>query len=237
MSAPDSGTPLLKPFLWFTLYELMRLGALDGPIRISTTELSGRLGCSQQSASRHLVLLEREGLIARRIEPGGSHIRVTAEGRRALEEVDSALRRSLEGLDDEVYEFEGTVFSGMYQGGYYITQAGYRDQILEKLGFDPFPGTLNLRLGEGDLELRRRLDLEPSVHLEGFKAEDRAFGGVRCFPVVVNGEVEGALLVADRTSYDLSVMEVISPVHLRKKFGLEDGDGVKVVYVGLKGRE
>ncbi len=103
---------------------------------------------------------------------------------------------------------------------------------MEKLGFDPYPGTLNFRIGEADLEQRRRLDALPGVHLEGFRDSDRAFGGARCYPLLVNGEVEGALIVADRTSYDLSVLEVISPVGLRERFGLEDGDTVRVTFVG-----
>jgi riboflavin kinase len=49
----------------------------------------------------------------------------------------------------------------------------------------------------------------------------------------VNGEVEGALIVADRTGYDLSVMEVIAPVSLRERFGLEDGDVVRVTFPGV----
>jgi riboflavin kinase len=130
----------------------------------------------------------------------------------------------------EVLSFEGTVFSGMYQGGYYISQEGYREQIVERLGFDPYPGTLNLRLREEDLEARRMLEALPGARIEGFRGVDRAFGGARCYPILVNGEAEGAVIVAERTSYDLSVMEVIAPVNLRERFGLEDGDAVRVVY-------
>lgn len=222
----------LKPHLWFTLFELMRLGAVSRPVRVSTTELSARMGCSQQSASRHLGLLEGMGLVSRQIRPDGSLIRVTGEGRRALEEVYFALGGRLEAVE-EALVFEGTVFSGMYQGRYYISQEGYRVQIVDGLGFDPYPGTLNLRLGEGDSEARRRLDSVPSVRIEGFRGEDRAFGAARCYPVTVNGEVEGAIIVAERTSYDLSVMEVIAPVNLRERFGLEDGDAVRVAYTPL----
>ena len=220
----------LKPHLWFTLYELLRLGAVSRLVRVSTTELSARLGCSQQSASRHLRLLEQLGLVSRRMGPGGSLIRVTGDGVGALEEVYNALGRSLEEPEVEVLSFEGTVFSGMYQGGYYISQEGYKEQIVERLGFDPYPGTLNLRLSEKDLEARRILESLPGARIEGFRVVDRAFGGARCYPVLVNGEAEGAVIVAERTSYDLSVMEVIAPVNLRERFGLEDGDAVRVVY-------
>jgi riboflavin kinase len=225
----------LKPVLWFTLHELLRLGAADGAVRVSTTELSERIGCSQQSASRHLRLLERMGLVARSIEPGGSLIRVTENGRRALEEVYLSLREGLEGPAEEVLVIEGTVFSGMNQGAYYLSQGDYREQIREKLGFDPYLGTLNLRLREADLEQRRRLERLPAVVLDGFRSRERAFGGGRCYPAVVNGEVEGAVVVADRTSYDTSVLEVIAPVNLRERFGLRDGDSVRVEVLGSAG--
>jgi riboflavin kinase len=227
MSHLDEGGRL-KPFLWFTLYELMRLGAVGGVARISTTGLSLRIGVSQQSASRHLLLLERMGYISRRVVQDESLIRVTPDGGRMLEEVYRVLRGHLDGVEGEVFDFEGVVFSGMFQGGYYISQEGYAEQIRERLGFQPYPGTLNLRLKGEDLERRRRLDMLPSVELEGFKGEERAFGGARCYPLMVNGEVEGAIIVADRTSYDLSVMEIISPVNLRKSLRLEDGDTVTV---------
>ena len=218
----------LKPFLWFTLYSLLNLGAGSRTIKISTTELSAILGGSQQSASRYLRLLEQTGLVTRRIDAKGSLIRITEEGMKALNEEFYCLKRHLEGGEAEVFVFEGRVFSGLFEGAYYIGLSRYSDQIREKLGFDPYPGTLNLRLGEADVELRQRLEWVPPIILEGFKDRERAFGSARCYPAVVNDDVEGAIIMAERTAHDPSVMEVISPVHLRRHFGLEDGDAVKV---------
>jgi riboflavin kinase len=223
----------LKPFLWFTLYELLRLGAGIREVRVSTTELAGLMGVSQQSASRRLQHLERLGLVVRHAGAGGSLISISKKGLGRLEEVFFRLREGLEGGAGELV-FEGAVFSGMFQGRYYISQAGYRNQIRERLGFDPFPGTLNLRLVDDYQESRRALEGWPAVVLEGFQSEDRAFGGARCYPLVVNGEVDGALIVADRTSYDMSVMEVIAPVNLRDRFGLEDGDLVQLAFSGIE---
>ena len=218
----------IKPFLWYTLYELLKLGASSGGIKISTTELSQYLRCSQQSASRHLKLLQDGGLISKSVSSAGSLIKITNKGIRKLHEVYVDLRNLLEESEAEKYSFEGEVFSGFFEGAYYLCQGDYREQIMEKLGFDPYPGTLNLKLDESELEKRRRVDLMPAIHLRGFKDEARAFGSARCYPVVLNEEVEGALIVAERTIYDLSVMEIISPVYLRGHFGLEDGDVVNV---------
>ena len=160
---------------------------------------------------------------------GGSVIRVSREGLGRLEEVYFRLKEGLEGGAGELV-FEGAVFSGMFQGGYYISQPGYRDQIRALLGFDPFPGTLNVRLVGDYLGSRRALEGWPAVVLEGFRVEDRAFGGARCYRLLVHGVVGGALIVADRSGYDLSVMEVIAAVDLRERFGLEDGDLVRLVF-------
>ncbi|MCW3992817.1 MAG: CTP-dependent riboflavin kinase [Candidatus Bathyarchaeota archaeon] len=218
----------LRPHLWFTLYGLLNLGAWSRPVKVSTTELSTVLKVSQQSASRHLVLLDEMGLVSRRIDADGTLLRITEGGLRALNEVLYGLRSHLEGSEAEAFVFEGVVFSGLTQGAYYIGKSEYRDQIREKLGFDPYPGTLNLGLRGADIERRRQMERLPSVVIKGFEDRERAFGSGRCYPAVVNDNVEGALVVADRTTYDLSVMEIISPVYLRGRFGLEDGDTVKV---------
>lgn len=219
----------LKPFLWFTLYKLLTLAGEDRRTRISTPKLADILGGSQQSASRHLQLLEERGMITRQISTSGSIVQITDAGIRALNEVYFDLKNILEGVRAEIINIEGAVFSGFYQGSYYIGQHGYRNQIKEKLGFNPYPGTLNLRLKENDIEIRRKLDLLPSIVLKGFKSKERAFGAARCYPVLVNAEAEGAIIIADRTSYDLSVLEIISPINLRGHFDLEDGDIVKIL--------
>ena len=123
---------------------------------------------------------------------------------------------------------EGTVFTGLGEGAYYIAKDYYRKQIVEKLGFEPYPGTLNLKLStDYDVKTRIELDAYPAIEVNGFKDEDRAFGLVKCYPVVIGGEVKGALVTALRSHYDASVLEIIAPVCLRKALCLKDGNKVK----------
>ena len=221
----------IKPHLWFTLYSLLMLGGGKSPVKVSTTELSRVLGGSQQSASRHLQLLDELGLVTRRIDSDGSLITITEGGLSALDEVLQELKTHLEGSGSEVFVFDGIVVSGLFEGAYYISREGYRNQIREKLGFDPFPGTLNVKLVQEDFEKRRRLEKHPSVILEGFKDGERSFGACKVYPLLLNDEIRGALIVADRTIHDLSTMEIVSPVYLRRHFGLSDGDKIKVSFL------
>ena len=102
-------------------------------------------------------------------------------------------------------------------------------QFIEKLGFDPYPGTLNLRLlTEYDRIARQEIAEYPSIYINGFEDESRTFGPVRCYRALVNNKAEGAILVAGRTHYDKSVVEIISTEYLRDHLNLKDGSKVKV---------
>ena len=60
------------------------------------------------------------------------------------------------------------------------------------------------------------------------KMQDRTFGLVKCYPAVIDNKVKGALVTALRSHYDVSVLEIIAPVCLRKQLNLKDGVKVKV---------
>lgn len=227
-------TEKLKPQLWFTLYNLLRIGAGKNNIRVSTTQLSQIIGGSQQSASRHLKILEKNKLIERQVEPTGSKIKISGEGLGILNNVLQELKWYLEGEEAETIILEGKVMSGLFQGAYYVSKKGYRIQIQEKLGFDPFPGTLNVKISDKDIEQRRKLEQGPSIRVEGFREKDRAFGACNCYPLILNDDVKGALIVAERTFHDMSILEIISPIYLRRYMNLADGDSIKVSFVPLR---
>jgi riboflavin kinase len=129
---------------------------------------------------------------------------------------------------------EGVVFTGLGEGAYYISKERYRKQFIEKLGFEPYPGTLNLKLTtDYDVKTRSELEAYPAVEIEGFKNEDRTFGPVKCYPVTIDNKVKGALILALRSHYDTSVIEIIAPVFLRKHLKLKDGYKVKVEVLTL----
>lgn len=212
----------------------MRLGATKTAIKISTTQLSEEISGSQQSASRHLRLLETHGLLDRAISSEGSRIKITGEGLAELDFVLKELKWHLEGKEAQTIEIEGEVISGLFEGAYYISKEGYKRQIIDKLGFEAFPGTLNIRINEDDYDKRQRLERGEYIRLEGFKDGERSFGAAHCFPCMINDDMEGALIVAERSIHDYSVMEIISPHYLRRKMELADGDKVKLSFLPLR---
>jgi len=100
---------------------------------------------------------------------------------------------------------------------------------MEKLGFDPYPGTLNLKLTtEYDIKTLSELEAYPAIELEGFEDESRTFGPVKCYPAIINNKAKGAVIHALRSHYGSSVLEIVSPHYLRSLLKLKDGHKVKV---------
>jgi CTP-dependent riboflavin kinase len=63
----------------FTLVKLAEMGAHRRTAKISTEYLAEKLNISQQTASRYLIELDRQGWIKRTITPEGCLIRITHE--------------------------------------------------------------------------------------------------------------------------------------------------------------
>ncbi|MEM2942658.1 MAG: DUF120 domain-containing protein [Candidatus Bathyarchaeia archaeon] len=217
----------LRGSLLLTLSRLAELASPKRELTSTTGELASKLGCSQQTASRHLIELERKGLIKRVRTAKRESIRLTPEGLDLLSELYSTLRRVFEAPANELY-LEGELFSGMGEGGYYLSQEGYRRQLKEHLGFDPYPGTLNLRLRPGYEHEKRMLDVLPLLSITGFRTEDRSFGPVKCAPAVVNESLKAGVVLALRSHYGPDVIEVVSGENLRRRLKLQDGDTVRV---------
>jgi len=218
----------------FILVKLAEMGAHRRIAKISTEYLAEKLGTSQQTASRYLIKLESSGMIARMVTPEGCLIQFTDAGLKELNKLYSEMRFLMEAAYPPSVTLEGTVFTGLGEGAYYITKEPYRRQFIEKIGFDPYPGTLNLKLTtEYDVKTRNELEAYPGIEIEGFRDEDRSFGPVKCYPVIVGNKVKGALILALRSHYDASVLEIIAPVPLRKRLGLKDGHKVRVEVLAL----
>ena len=220
----------LKPTLWYSLLKLSELGALNKKILVSTIDLAGDLKVSQQTASRHLIELDCGGYIERQASAQGNYIKITEKGRQTVEEMYLKLRSVID-KKPHMLTFKGKVVNGMGEGSYYMSRLGYREQFSRKLGFNPFPGTLNLRLVPSQEGVRRELEILPSITIKGFKRGKRTFGEVKCFPAVINDSVKGAVALIHRTHHDDLVIELIAPIHLRRNLGLREGSDVKVTIV------
>ncbi|WP_276273134.1 CTP-dependent riboflavin kinase [Haloarcula litorea] len=213
-----------------TLKLLALDGALDGATRVSCAALAERLDASNQTASRRLQRLEDAGLLDRDIVSDGQDVTVTDAGERRLQSEYADYRRIFE--TDASVHLNGVVTSGMGEGRHYITLPGYMEQFIDKLGYEPFAGTLNLELTEDSVRRRARLGAVEPVTIEGWEDDERTYGPAYCYPASVesgDGEYEPAHVIApERTHHGEEQLEVIAPEKLRDVLGLADGDEVIV---------
>lgn len=244
-----------------TLAYLLSRGARHDYVEMTTKELGRKISKSQQSASRHLADLERDGLIERGppTPTGGggdgaatsrgihTSVRVTRRGFEELERLSSVLRDSIAPVgsaDPARITLSGVLVSGMGEGAYYMTLDGYTRQFRSKVGYVPFPGTLNVRLsGRRYMEAVRRLKSERAGEMiDSFSDGRRTYGWAICYPALLRAgpasggdaadsktaEVQCDLITLERTHHDDSIIELISAVCIREATGISDGSDVTV---------
>ncbi|NJF24369.1 DUF120 domain-containing protein [Thermococcus sp. Bubb.Bath] len=209
------------------LLELAKLGAIGERKAITVRELAEKLGVSPQTALRSIDSLVEEGLLEREVLGRRTYVELTEKAMEYLENLYSELGKALyNGV------IVGEVISGLGEGAYYIEQ--YRERIHEYLGFDPYPGTLNLRVIFPRTIFDALCTVRPTL-IPGFVKGGRSFGDVKAYSVRIKG-VNGAIVVPSRTVHPPKIAEIIAPTNLRESLGLKDGDRLKL-YITEEGEK
>jgi riboflavin kinase len=206
-------------------------GALEGRVTVTCATLADRLDASNQTASRRLQRLEDADFLEREMVGDGQRVAVTEAGERALQREYADYRRLFEG--DADVELAGVVTSGMGEGRHYISLSGYMEQFRERLGYEPFAGTLNVDLGDDSVRARARMDALDPVGIDGWEDDERTYGPAFCWPATIETadgrRYERAHVIApERTHHGEDQLEIIAPDKLREELGLEDGDHVTI---------
>ena len=137
----------LKTQHLLTLAHILSKGGKHNFVNITTISLGKEIGKSQQSASLHLKELELGGFIER-IQTGRQQsIKITNKGFTELSTLHNLLSKLISKSPNSL-TITGTITSGMGEGAYYMSMKGYTKQFKSKLGYVPYPGTLNVQLKE-----------------------------------------------------------------------------------------
>jgi riboflavin kinase, archaea type len=210
------------------------LGGRHNFVEVTTTDLAKAIKRSQQAVSKHLLELEDVGYIERFRNGQKFRVRITDKGFIEIESLLSIIKSAVESVPDTI-AFEGNVISGMGEGAYYMSLDGYRKQFKDKLGYSPYPGTLNVKLvDQVYMNARRELGKFPSIFIEGFSDKTRTYGWAKCYLANINNNAikNAAILVLERTHYDDSMLEVIAPCSIKNSIGVRNGDRISIkVYI------
>ena len=208
-----------------TLAQLLSNGARYNYVHITTASLGKSIKKSQQAASKHILELENGGFIHRSMSGRQLSVKITQKGYSELVKLHSVLGYSLDSSPTKM-EFDGSVVSGLGEGSYYMSLKGYTKQFKAKIGYIPFPGTLNIKLNQ--LQDTQQLDELDSVMIDPFSDGKRTYGWVKCFHATLNNSIKCELIRLERTHHDNSVIELISKNNLRKTARLKTDSKVTV---------
>jgi riboflavin kinase, archaea type len=217
-----------------TITQILMLGGRHNFVDVTTTDLAKAIKRSQQAASKHLLELENEGYIERFRNGQKFRVRITDKGFFEIESILSIINSAIESVPDTI-AFEGNVISGMGEGAYYMSLDGYRKQFKDKLGYVPYPGTLNVKLvNQVFRNAKRELSKFPFIFIEGFSDNTRTYGWAKCYLAIINNNAikNAAILLLERTHYDDSMLEVIAPCSIKQSIGVQNGDPISLkVYI------
>ena len=211
-----------------TLSYLLSKGAKHNYIPITTSTLGKSIQKSQQSASKHLLELEENQFIERIVSGRNTSVKITDKGFSEMVKLSTILQKSLNSFPSHV-EIKGTLVSGMGEGAYYMGLKGYTKQFKSKIGYVPFPGTLNVRIDQKiHQEAIKQFETLNGIKIKSFSDGKRTYGWVKCFPAKLNNSVNCDLILLERTHHDNSVIELISKTCLRKTAKLKDNTKISI---------
>ncbi|MBS3097233.1 CTP-dependent riboflavin kinase [Candidatus Woesearchaeota archaeon] len=195
---------------------------LFNTLKSSTSKIANEMKVSQQTISRKLRDMEDLGLIKREVTPNGLSISIADGGRAVLKKNYLELE---EIFKEKKLVLKGIIEKGIGEGKYYMSMKQYQQQFKSKLGFDAYPGTLNLKVNKVEV-MGFLSSLEPVI-IEGFTTKSRTYGSLTCYKIKING-IGGAIVIPERTRHEEETLEIIAPVHLRSKLNLKDGTVLRV---------
>jgi CTP-dependent riboflavin kinase len=99
------------------------------------------------------------------------------------------------------------------------------DQCREKLGFAPFPGTVNLEVLTEDFEAWQELKARPGAILV---PPNPAFCDALCHPVSIAGRISGSTIEPHVQGYPPEKLELLAPCPVVETLGLTIGQEVSI---------
>lgn len=128
-------------------------------------------------------------------------------------------------LVGEPVTFTGVVCGGVGEAAGFLSIDWVREGLQRAFGFEPWPGTLNLRMEGADWQRwRARLFGHPAVVLEPAPG----FCPARCFAVRLADRFDAAIVFPEVPGYPDDKLEIVAPLHLRTAMSLQDGDRLRV---------
>ena len=126
----------------------------------------------------------------------------------------------------------GRLATGIGMGTTFTQLDWAKDQFKERVGVDPFPGTVNVIIDDPhSMPVWVRLQQTAGIHIDN--PNDGPYDcDAKCWKVFINEKIDGAIVCPLVDGYPPAQVEVIAAVPVRDVFGVEDGDTVTLTLKG-----
>jgi len=125
--------------------------------------------------------------------------------------------------------FRGEIIQGAGEAAFFTQLDWVMEQCIAKLGFTPFPGTLNLKLAD-DCNLERELLALRNV-VELIPPDD-SFCSAQVVPVELEGVAAVVIIPEEKVRvHGWDIVEIMAPVNLQKTLKKQAGDLVSGFFV------
>jgi catechol 2,3-dioxygenase-like lactoylglutathione lyase family enzyme len=121
-------------------------------------------------------------------------------------------------------KIHGRVSTGIGRGKHFARVDWACRQFIDKLGLDPFPGTVNVSVdNETSMSVWRSLKGTPGVRIDNPNSSTNDCNA-RCYPVLIGDKVDAAIVLPEVSGYSPNRIEIIAETEVREALGLNDGD-------------
>ncbi len=121
----------------------------------------------------------------------------------------------------------GRYVKGLGRSGYFLGMKIYREIFRERLGRDPYPGTLNIEIeGFKGYEDLRKICPEHEA-IGDIEFEGKTYGGLYIWRAAFK-DSEVLLIRPYRSAHDPKILEVVSGERLVEKHSIKEGDIVTI---------
>ena len=122
-------------------------------------------------------------------------------------------------MKNDAIVLKGTIIKGLGEGAYFMSMPHYKKEIKEKLGFDAYSGTLNIKIKKNQYNSITKTKL---IKIMGYKKNGKIFGGASCYRAKIKN-ISGAIIIPDVNKHKKDIIEFIAPIHIKSKFKIRNG--------------
>ena len=121
----------------------------------------------------------------------------------------------------------GPVVSGLGVSASFLSLQWVNDQIVEKLSFSPYCGTLNVDIGDSTIQKKLKEHAKKRII-----PVEKEFCEALIFDAMITGGYRCGVILPLVPNYPGNILEIVAPVHLKQALAINDGAKIEVeIYI------